>query len=393
MPPGHSGVPPDAGTDELLERVRTTLEVLIGPAEAKSAAAVARTLLQGSTPGEVDTDGLRATLLQLVRNRDPAMQLNHLTELRIGDALAQVSGRRIEVERLANERNERRVDFGIDDADGTTTLVEVKNLNAPLIKKANDAVAMALRQALQGTLEGTDLHITYLFFRRPRQEELAELVARLRQHWLDAAHEAEGGVPQVCFVPARRPRVAGLIVSARADTGGRVVVYDHGQHLQAEPGSRLRVIHHDRRHQRRPREIMEEMFVKDNILRRLQDAEQKFPLEGGVTRAVLFCQGAWAPVMHVDRYLDQAIHWYRERRPAPQDIWGALYPHWAERWSHAPLYNIDAILAVRPAAPSAADYHGGERTVRGGDVDYWVRAVFLRRDGLVDRIFGAPSAR
>jgi hypothetical protein len=388
----------DLSDDVLLGRAHRTLLGLVGDHEARAIAEVADDLLTPrATPSRIDSDGMRAMLFQLTRNKDPEMQANHLTELRVAASLAGVRGRFIEIERRASARNERRVDFGLDDPDGTT-LVEVKNLNAPMIKKATDPLSEELRRGLGGSASATDLHLVYLFFRRPRGEELEPLECAVRARW----EEADGRFRErgrgrkessVFYAPADRPRVAGLVVPARPDTGGRVIVYDHGQHLHREPGQRIRVSHQEVAHRRGPRERIEEMFVKDNILRRLQDAEQKFPLEEEALRVVLFCQGEWAPVSHVDRYLDEAVAWYRSGQATDGDLWERFYPHHARRWSFSPAHNIDAILAVRPEGATPDDpvvepsRSAPGRVVEAGDIRFSVRPVYARYPSIVDRVF------
>lgn len=394
--------------EALLELVRSTLDRLLEPPENNTATDLANHLLtSGTIPSEIDREGLRALLYQMTRNADPEMQANHLTELRMAAALSHVAGRRIDFERQASGRNDRRVDFGVDDG-LRQALVEVKNLNAPLIKKATDPFANNLRQALQGAVQSSDIHLTYLFFRRPHFEQLQEISIAIKERWREHARGTE-----VFLTPKHRARMAAVIVPARPDTGGRVIVYDHGKQLQSEPGSRIHVVHNERRQERSPRQLMLEMFVKDNILRRLQDAEHKFPIaarddiratasgdgELDTIRVVLFCQGEWAPVSHVDRYLDEAVYWYVNGEPSSNDIWAEYYRPWAARWSFAPLHNIDAILAVRPRiseepAPHADasqdtphDAGSRESDVRGGDVDFSVRSVYARRAGLIERIF------
>lgn len=373
--------PPPVADETLLEDVQSALDALVGESVARQATETARELLTNrNLPATLHDGGIRALLQQLVRNRDPEMQANHLTELRVAFALSRVSRRTVELERRGNDRNERRVDFAIDDKGGTT-LVEVKNLNLPLIKKSTDPVAASLRDALRGFATKSDLHLSYLFFRRPHADEQARLADAIRDGWR-RAEEARGGL-QVFFSPGERPRVGAIVSPARRDGGGRVLVYDHGQHLRAQPGARLRISHHARPSLRRPRERLEEMFIKDNVLRRIQDAEQKFPIDGTQGRVVLLCPGPWAPALHVDRCVREAVHWYLEGSARPDDLWASYYPHWAGRWSFRPLRNIDAIYLVR----AVDDGTPGVTEVTGGDVTLGVRTVFERTSGLAARIF------
>ena len=367
--------------DALLGEVRAALLGLIEPRDAERASGVARNLLTlREVSADVHVEGIRALLHQLVRNRDPEMQSNHLTELRIAHALSRVGDRRIELERRCNDRNERRVDFAIDDAHGTV-MVEVKNLNLPLIKRSADPLTETLRDALRGTTDRTDLHLFYLFFRRPQAEDQAFLAHEVRQAWVRTEQDGRG--MRVFFSPDGRPRVGAIIAPARQGCGGRVMIYDHGQHLRAQAGARLRIAHHARASQRRPRERLEEMFIKDNVLRRLQDAEQKFPLDGPSQRAVLLCPGPWAPSIHVDRCVREAVHWYVEGTATHDDLWAPYYPHWARRWAFRPLRNIDGIYLVRPLECTASD----SAVIAGGDVTLEVRTVFERTRELGGRIF------
>lgn len=373
--------PPPVSDETLLDDVRNTLDALVGASVAQQATETARELLtRNDLPAVLHEGGIRALLQQLVRNRDPEMQANHLTELRVAFALSRVAQRRIELERRGNDRNERRVDFAIDD-DAGTTLVEVKNLNLPLIKKSADPVAASLRDTLRGFRTRSDLHLSYLFFRRPQANDQARIADAIREGWSQA--EQAGRNMQVFFSPGERPRVGAIVSPARPDSGGRVMVYDHGQHLRAQPGDRLRIVHHARPSLRRPRERLEEMFIKDNVLRRLQDAEQKFPLDRSRGRVVLLCPGPWAPAAHVDRCVREAVHWYLDGRARPDDLWASYYPHWAGRWSFHPLHNIDAIYLVRAVEDDGA----GATVVTGGDVNLGVWPVFERAAGLAERIF------
>ncbi len=369
--------------DLLLERVRVALVPLMD--DATRGGDVARALLENPA---FAPNGVRDLLTQLMRNRDPEMQANHLTEMRVAAALASVHGRHIEIERKANNRNDRRVDFGVDDTDEVTTLVEVKNLNPPLIKIVHDPLSDELRHGLADTVSDTDLHVSFLFFRRPSAAQLPHLVDDLREQWKRTSERA------LFLVPEDRPRLAALVVPARPDTGGRVVVYDHGQHMQLAPGPRVSITHHEQSSQRRPRELFEELFTKDNILRRLQDAEQKFPLRHDDSpevetrrpaHVVLFCPGDWAPRINLDRYIDQAVTWYLYGQAAPEDPHGNYYSKWAAHWSFAPLHNIDAIFAVRP------DGADTEPVVWAGDRSLKVRTVYSRHRDLLERVFGAGS--
>lgn len=325
-------------------------------------------------------EGVRSLLHQLIRNRDPEMQANHLTELRLASALSTVEGRRIELERRGNDRNERRVDFALDDAMGTT-LVEVKNLNVPLFKKSRDPMAVRLQERLQGTVMHSDLHLFYLFFRRPHESDLEALAEEVRRAWLQCPRRPNR--QQVFFAPSDRPRIGALVAPTRAERGGRVLVYDHGQHLRTEPGVRLRVRHHAQPSRRRPAERLEEMYIKDNVLRRIQDAEQKFPLDPLQGRVVLFCPGPWAPAHHVDRCVAEAVHWYITGTAVPGDTWADYYAHWARRWSFRPLHNLDAIYLLRPSDEG----FDGATAVPAGDVSLAIHTVFERGEGLVGRVF------
>ncbi|MBM3461793.1 MAG: hypothetical protein FJX76_06800 [Armatimonadetes bacterium] len=362
-----------------LSAAERELQPIVGDEAAARVVARARDLLDRA----VDPEGIKAMVFQIIRNRDPEMKVNHITELNLADTFSRVPGRVLEVERRANPRNERKVDFGLDDPDHTW-LVEVKNLNAPLIKKAQDPLTQALRDAVKGTAPGSDVHLTYLFFRRPREQDVPELRRLLVDAWQDYEGYLEAGrlqhvahgEPLAHFLPANRPRVAALFVPARPDTGGRVIVYDHGHHLTTHPGARIRAAQQTARRGPSPRERVEELFVKDNIARRLQDAEGKFPVENvsAMTRVVAFYLGDWAPYPRLERYVREVAHWYVHGSPAPEDFWGGYYFHWAWRWRFQPQHNVDAVVALRGS--------GYERP-------YEAVAVYSRVDNLLERLFGA----
>lgn len=377
--------------DAFLDAAHAQLEPILGEDHARETMRRARGLLERG----VHPDGIKATIFQIIRNRDPEMKVNHVTELNLADAFSKVPGRLIEVERQASGRNERRVDFGLDDPDHTF-LVEVKNLNAPLIKRADDPLTERLCGAVKGMRMDSDVHLTYLFFRRPREHDIPMLERQLRRAWetyggwsraeladLERDEVVDAPLPRDAqpltqvfeFLPHENPRIAALFVPARKDTGGRVIVYDHGDHLHAHPGARVRAGNRSARGGPSPRERVEELFIKDNIARRLQDAEGKFPLERdlAVTRVVAFYLGDWAPYSRLERYLRQVCHWYVHGAPTPEDFWGAYYPHWARRWRFDAHGNIDAVIALRGV---------------GYDRPYQAVSLFSREDGLLERLFG-----
>ncbi|NDD30349.1 MAG: hypothetical protein EB084_18985 [Proteobacteria bacterium] len=377
-PPASTPTDPlsDLSNERLLETVKSTASALIDATETDRVASMARELLTGSRlHGEIDTPGVRSLLYQLIRNRDPEMQLNHITELRLAHMLARVGCRRLSLERKASERNERTVDFALDD-DAGSFLVEVKNLNRPLIKKSLDLNAQRLQEALQGSARHSDLHLFYLFFRKPHPDDFEVLRNDLRRQWLTVdSVRRDGGV---FFTPSDRPRVGALVTPARPSSAGRVIVYDHGQHLREQGGAPIRITHHERPALRRPRQRLEEMFIKDNVLRRLQDAEQKFPLHERHGRAVLLCPGDWAPAHHVDGCIDEAVHWYLHGQTAPGDMWASYYAHWAGRWRFSPQRNIDAIYVLHATSQHAAASEG---------TGPQIRTVYERIPGLAARIF------
>lgn len=379
--------------DLFLEAATAELEPMMGADGARAAMARARSLLER----KVDVEGLRSMVFQIIRNRDPEMKMNHVTELNLADAFAQVPGRVLEIERQASARNEKRVDFALEDAE-RTWLVEVKNLNAPVIKRAHDPITDALCEPLKGLHPGSDLHLVYLFFRRPRESDVPGLHRQLARAWsryegweraaladlqesgvadVPLAPAIEARAPLVEFVPHDRPRVAALFTPARPDTGGRVIVYDHGDHLHTVPGRQIRAAQRTGPRGPQPRERVEELFVKDNIARRIQDSEGKFPLdnEGGrVVRVIAFYAGGWAPYSRLERYLRDVCHWYVHGVSAPADFWGGYYPFWTDRWRFDAQHNVDAVVALRGV---------------GLDKPYQAVSLYSRVDGLLEGLFGA----
>lgn len=331
----------------LLQAVGEQLDPLLGTQRTDFLITRAYQLLEGTAtpPGtEIDVPGIRAMLYQIVRNRDPEMKLNHVTELNLAALFAHQPGRRLEVERHANERNAKLVDFALEDED-ILRLVEVKNLNQPLIKRAADEAAETLQRMMKGSGPPTcDAHVSWIFFRKPRPHDLEEIARCLREAWCTHKHDDAG--PPV-FLPATRPVLAALFPKARPDTGGRMVLYDHGDHLGSQPGVKIQVKRTTHGREATPRERVEELCIKDNILRRIQDAEAKFPLDGrGTQRVIAFSTGDWLPGTRAASILREACAWYLGQAPLEHDFWRDYYTRWQVRWRFSPHHNIDAIVLL-----------------------------------------------
>ena len=330
----------------------------------------------------VDVDGIRGILFQIVRNRDPEMKLNHVTELNLATVFSLVADRTLGVERRASPRNERCVDFGLEDPDHLF-LVEVKNLNRPLIKKASDPAAERLRHATRGTRTESDAQIAWLFFRQPRSEDMDALERDLVRLWNEQPH----GSALPAFLPVHRPRAAVFFTPARADTGGRVIVYDHGDQLMKQPGAQIRAVSRNGNGRPPPRERLEELCAKDNFLRRLQDAEGKFPLNdekdaagwtGALSRVVIYHAGDWVPTSRMLTYMRDACAWYLNLEPSTDDFWRGYYGLWAQRWKFRAHHNVDAVIALE-----------GD----GIHHPYRPHCLFARREGIVARLFPEEPRR
>ena len=331
----------------LLQAVGDQLQPLLGTERTDHLISRVFQLLEGIARPlgtEVDVAGIRATLYQIVRNRDPEMKLNHVTELNLAALFAQQADRKLMVEHHASERNAKLVDFALAD-EGVLRLVEVKNLNQPLIKRAVDEAAETLQRMLKGSVPATcDAHVSWIFFRKPRLHDLEEIARGLREAW--CTHEHDDTAPPV-FLPQARPVLAALFPKARPDTGGRLVVYDHGDHLGGEPGVRIQVKRTTHGREATPRERIEELCIKDNVLRRIQDAEAKFPLDGrGTQRIIAFNAGDWLPGTRAATILREACAWYIDQTPLEHDFWRDYYARWQVRWRFAPHHNIDAIVLL-----------------------------------------------
>ncbi len=357
---------PPIENDALIAHVQTALDGLLAPAMLEAFAARSERMLADDLDSVIDVAGLQHTLHQIVRSQHDDMKLNHMTELNLCWQMARRGGRDIRFEVCASERNERRVDFGLYDGDHTW-LVELKNLNAPLIRKASDPMSERLRKQLNGAEPGSDLHLVYLFFKRPKPDTLHHVIDALREAW--RAHPSPRDT-QLIFVPPRAPRVAAWVAPARPDSGGRVIVYDHGAHLQQEKGLRIRASAGANGRPATPRMRLEEMFVKDNMLRRLQDAEQKFPMHANeLTRVLVFHAGGWAPHERMQHHLRQVVHYYQHGRAAADDALATYYEHWTARWRFEPHHNIDACISLW------GDFEDGryEGSVLFGNDDVWAQ--------------------
>lgn len=350
-----------------LKALKTTLNLYLTPSQEEIILKRASRLLQESYV----LKGVQALVKGIIKSREDRNNFfNHLVELNLVYFFSEVKKRAVGIERKIRPDSSKRVDIVLPGK--RIFYIEVKNINDPELPWLKEEFCDVMGRKLRGL--GRGYFVNFLFFRPTRlslsEEEMEEVLDRIKRIGLAGAVSS----PLFYYPSQANPILAFSLEKCDGLTNLEVGSYGYGGHWQYNlyserylevaidkeretltgPSMKVKERHQHERNLRRYQLLkensafLEELELKQSLLRGIKDAELKFPSpEEGSLNILLIHYGWRGPRLAGENLARDIAGWYYFEgadRSGPGDRWRDYYDIWAEEEDFKREGRIDAFV-------------------------------------------------
>ncbi|HHT9117262.1 MAG TPA: hypothetical protein ACFYD1_01405 [Candidatus Hypogeohydataceae bacterium YC38] len=349
-----------------LKALKTTLDLYLSPGQKEIVLKRAFQLLQESYV----LKGVQALVKDIIKSRDDRNNFfNHLVELNLVYLFSEVKKRAVGIERKVRPDSNKRVDMVLPGK--RVFYIEVKNINDPELPWLKEKFCNVMGQKLRGL--GKGYFVNFLFFRPARlslsEEEMEEVLGRIKKTTGLTVSSS------LFYYPSQtNPTLAFSLERCEGLSRLEVGRYGYGGHwqynlyseryLEVEIDKELGALKNPsikaeekRGHERNLRRyrllkensaFLEELELKQSLLRGIKDAEMKFPSPEEDSVNILLIHYGWqGPRLAGENLARDVVGWYYFEvadRGRPGDRWRNYYDIWAEEEGFKREKRIDAFV-------------------------------------------------
>lgn len=311
--------------------------------------------------------GVRALIKNIIRSRgDKNSLFNHLVQLNLVYHLLEVKNRALGVERKVRPNSNKRVDivvFGHRDF-----FIELKNVNEPELVTLKESFAEKISLPLSKLKFPYFVHIRFFRpeLRRIYRENFQPLVQKIKEELEKDGRQ--GWIPY----PSRKEPFLSFMLEKSSLPHCNLGRYGYGEdwpyclyseaYLEKELDKERRLLEqpslkeetrllHERNLKkyhllRNNSHLLEELELKQSVLRGIRDSELKFPTPSeGVLNILLLHFSGRIPSSMADTLVGDLVRWYYSLEEGrDKDKWWEYYGVWAEEEGFQKERKIDAFI-------------------------------------------------